>query len=230
MADEQERRSTFARIAAVMAEVGDVAADAENPQDHYKYASADAVYAKVRPVLGRHGLSVVCRQTAFDVQSVGKTNRGSAINMLTVSFDFAFAGPGDGPDTLLWEPTTWQHRFFGTDTIKAIGAARTYARRYWLTGALLIATPDVQDVDGQRVDADDRASADALPAATATAKQRLWAVCKAKGVDADAARGLIRDVAGVTPHAKVTDEQWAAILKLADALPDETAASGAGGS
>ena len=46
-----EERPIAERIAAVMAEVGRVERDARNAHANYDYASADAVYDAVRPLL-----------------------------------------------------------------------------------------------------------------------------------------------------------------------------------
>ena len=115
------------RIAAVMAEVGRVERDARNAHANYDYASADAVYDAVRPLLAKHGL--VVRQQCAPL--LDGTVDGVVHLCLRVSTYF------DGEECPPPVPVPLPIKRF---TPQAVQAALTYAQKYFLRGALCLAT------------------------------------------------------------------------------------------
>ena len=114
-----------AALAAFQAEVKDPARDGENPHFRSKYVQIDGLLAAVRPILSKHGLSVV--------QSTG----------------------GDGQDiSVTTEIMHTSGEWIRTDALilKAVkadpqgaGSAVTYGRRYSLSAALGVAWDDDDD-------------------------------------------------------------------------------------
>ena len=128
-----------AALAAFQAEVKDPARDGENPHFRSKYVQIDGLLAAVRPILSKHGLSVV--------QSTG----------------------GDGQDiSVTTEIMHTSGEWIRTDALilKAVkadpqgaGSAVTYGRRYSLSAALGVAWDD--DDDGNAASAPKPAKAKA---------------------------------------------------------------------
>lgn len=150
---EPPRMSTYERLAKVVAEVKPLVQESRNTapgSGGYKYTSTAAVYAAVGPLLGKQGVTLHCRQTAAVehdepvkfTRKVQGEDRDSWLCGLTLHLEFAWAGPDDTADTLVWLPFDWRHVYWGNDPIKATGAALSYARRYFLVGALLIGVDD----------------------------------------------------------------------------------------
>ena len=114
-----------AALAAFQSEVKDPARDGENPHFRSKYVQIDGLLAAVRPILSKHGLSVV--------QSTG----------------------GDGQDiSVTTEIMHTSGEWIRTDALilKAVkadpqgaGSAVTYGRRYSLSAALGVAWDDDDD-------------------------------------------------------------------------------------
>ena len=49
----------FSLIPKIMADIGPIAKDRENPQQHYKFRGIDEVYNAIQPVLAEHGVFIV---------------------------------------------------------------------------------------------------------------------------------------------------------------------------
>lgn len=59
------------RVAAAMAEIEHISFDATNHFAKYKYASTDAVFAHIRPILAKHELTVRCSEIDFEYREMG---------------------------------------------------------------------------------------------------------------------------------------------------------------
>lgn len=97
----------------------------------YKYASLDTILAHVRPVLAKHGLSIIQDVTLADGRAVVTTRLLHASGQ-----------------SITFGPVTWAS---GPDIQKA-GGAITYLRRYALTAALSVAADE--DTDGAHAEKD----------------------------------------------------------------------------
>ena len=124
------------RITAVMGEMNNVPKDAFNAHGKYKYASADAVYDAVRPVLARHGLSVTYAMQPMEVFNVAQ--KETTILPVIVWFE------GEERRAVNRIPLTFL-------TAQGVQAAITYAVKYFLKTRLLLNTGDA-DVDADAQD------------------------------------------------------------------------------
>ena len=116
-----------------------VAKDLRNDHAGYEYASADAIYKHVRDPLLATGL--LPYQTEL---SKIWHERGSAW-WLEVEYGLALTTGGVPPAHDGLERVTVLVRVMGS---QSLGAARTYALKYWLRGKLLLATGDqAEDLD-----------------------------------------------------------------------------------
>ena len=121
-----------------------VTKDARNEHSRYDYASADAVYRHVRGVIFGAGLTVV--QTEKELEFESRTNKaGKVSTWCRAVYDLGFAEVGQKPKVV--EQVTVMVQITGS---QSLGAARTYALKYWLRGKFLLATGDqAEDLDGQ---------------------------------------------------------------------------------
>ena len=131
----------YRRLAAVLAEVSAVSKDSYNPHANYRYASADAVYAMARPLLGKHGLAPHCSTLKFEVREIVAKN-GHAKLWAECVYELGFNGHTLGTRNIGGYLTGSQ----------SYGALTTYALKYWLRDILLIETGEA-DLDANGKDA-----------------------------------------------------------------------------
>ena len=176
-----------AALAAFQAEVKDPARDGENPHFRSKYVQIDGLLAAVRPILSKHGLSVV--------QSTG----------------------GDGQDiSVTTEIMHTSGEWIRTDALilKAVkadpqgaGSAVTYGRRYSLSAALGVAWDD--DDDGNAASAPKPA-----PKAKAKAKDsraeymaKIKTAMQSQHISADDGKAICRMKFGANSTADLNDSE-----------------------
>ena len=128
------------RMAAVLQDVGKVQRDSQNKYAKYSYASADAVFAHVRPVLARHKLPL-----AFEIGDLKTiTHRKAEFLILPVSVWFE----GEKSETVATFPVPLNTA--GTKGVRldpqAMQSAVTFALKYFLRTRLLLDTGD-RDAD-----------------------------------------------------------------------------------
>ena len=114
-----------AALAAFQSEVKDPARDGENPHFRSKYVQIDGLLAAVRPILSKHGLSVV-QSTGGDGQDISVTTE-----IMHTS--------GEWIET---EPLVLKAQ---QATPQGAGSACTYGRRFSLSAALGVAWDDDDD-------------------------------------------------------------------------------------
>ena len=181
-----------AALAAFQSEVKDPARDGENPHFRSKYVQLDGLLAAVRPILSKHGLSVM--------QSTG----------------------GDGQDiSVTTEIMHTSGEWIRTDALilKAVkadpqgaGSAVTYGRRYSLSAALGVAWDD--DDDGNAASAPPKSKA--KPAPKATKNDHLKAVAEAakkQHVKNEEIKEIMQEVYGKSTSAELSDDEAADFAK-----------------
>ena len=116
-----------AALAAFQAEVNDPSRDGQNPHFRSKYVQIDGLLAAVRPMLSKHGLSVV--------QSIG----GDGQNISVTTEIMHTSGEWIRTDALVMKAVKQDPQ--------GAGSCATYGRRYGLSAALGVAWDD--DDDGE---------------------------------------------------------------------------------
>jgi hypothetical protein len=142
-----------AALAAAQAEIKTVVKDRTNPHFKNRYATLDAIMETVRPVLAKHGLSIVqgCtipsevdgRLVAFAVETM----------VLHASGEFL--------SNMVYMPLAKQ-------SAQDAGSALTYGRRYGVSALLSLATDD--DDDGEQASGNQRQASNQRPAAASAAR------------------------------------------------------------
>ena len=94
-------------VLAIMREVGPIAKDAKNKEQHYDYRSAQAIYDRVQPLFAMHGIYSVPRVTEVS-RDTGKTASGKEMHITVVRVEYTFYAddgssivvetPGEGAD------------------------------------------------------------------------------------------------------------------------------------
>ena len=136
--DQQQELSLNDRVAAAMAEITKIDFDSQNSYDKYKFASADAVYAHVRPILAKHLITLRHEVAGLDsIEVTGKGGQAQTVRLLNVRVWFE----GDVKPPPVPIPLA---RF----APQAIQAAITYATKYFLRGRLLLETGE-PDLDAE---------------------------------------------------------------------------------
>ena len=126
------------RVAAVMSEIKKIPKNGRNQHSRYDYATADDVYATIRPILARHQLTIKHETSAPVVQEAVGGKKACFIP-IRVWFD------GEAiPSTHTYIPLLFA-------TPQGVQAAVTYGVKYWLRGRLLIDTGE-EDADAQSTD------------------------------------------------------------------------------
>jgi hypothetical protein len=145
MKERGEARASEQAFAAAMssaqAEMRPVAADANNPQTHSKYASYMALDKAMRPIYARHGFAL-----SFNTEAAGE-------GVLLVVCDVSHSGghnrrysvpmPADGKGAKGGDVMTKTH---------AVGAAMTYGQRYLLKMIFNIAVGEDNDQGADHYD------------------------------------------------------------------------------
>lgn len=122
-------------LAAFQNEVKNPANTAENPYFKSKYAPLNEILNDVRPLLAKHGLSVI--------QSTG----GDGNNIVITTLIMHESGEWIESEPLVLESDTKK----GISKVQAAGSAITYGRRYALSAMLGISSED--DTDGNENEA-----------------------------------------------------------------------------
>lgn len=132
--DLQNRAKLAAKLCAVMKTCAVVPKDKSNAQQHYQYASSDAILEKVNPALVDAGLATVCSMEVLDRQ-LRTTSSGAIWELVTVRARITIIDSETG--TSLESEGIGQ----GYDpSDKALSKAQTQARKYCLMLALNIST------------------------------------------------------------------------------------------
>ena len=146
----QDRAKLAAKLCKVMKDCAVVPKDKDNAQQRYKYASSDAVLAKVNPALVAAGLATVCNLEILDRQP-RTTNTGGMWELVTVRARLQIIDTDSGA---MIETDGIGQGYDGGD--KALSKAQTQARKYALLLALNIST-------GEDPEADERTDKAQLP-------------------------------------------------------------------
>jgi hypothetical protein len=153
-----------AALAAAQAEIKTVVKDRTNPHFKNRYATLDAIMETVRPVLAKHGLSIV--QGCTIPSEVDGRLAGFAVETMVLH------ASGEFLSNMVYMPLAKQ-------SAQDAGSALTYGRRYGVSALLSLATDD--DDDGEQAVAPQRQAAKPVPAAAeATDKQRAFLAKLAK--------------------------------------------------
>ena len=116
-----------------------VAKDAHNSHGGYDYATADAIYAHARRAVFGAGLTVYQSETGLELTE--RANRsGKKSTWAQVTYELGLAPVGQTPA----DPETVTVLVQVTGS-QSLGAARTYALKYWLRGKFLLATGDERE-------------------------------------------------------------------------------------
>ena len=150
-------KNIAAALAEFQADVKDPARNGENPHFRSKYVQLDGLLAAVRPLLAKHGLSVI--------QSTGGNGQDIAVTTMLMHK----SGEWIETDALVLKAVK-------TDP-QGAGSAVTYGRRYGLSAALGVAWDD--DDDGNAASAPPKSNAKATTVRKAT-KADLLEMLKAE--------------------------------------------------
>lgn len=159
-------------LVKVQAELKSISKDSTNPHFRNKYASLDTITEAVRPVLAKHGLSLIQgtspvsdaegRVTALTIESTLLHESGEWISTGVTMPVGTVATKDKAGNVTGAEPTA-----------QTAGGAITYGRRYGVA-ALLALTTDEDDDGGQassRAEAPQKAAPAAKPAPAVTKKK-----------------------------------------------------------
>jgi hypothetical protein len=138
-----DRAKLAAKLCNVMAACAIVPKDKQNPQQHYKYASSDAVLEKANPALVAAGLATVYELTILDRQP-RTTNAGGMWELVTVRARLTIIDSETGATI---ETDGIGQGYDGGD--KALSKAQTQSRKYALLLALNISTGEDPEGDGK---------------------------------------------------------------------------------
>lgn len=139
------------KLLKVMRNCAVVPKDKANPQQHYKYASSDAILERVNPALCDAGLATVCNLEILDRQP-RTTSTGAIWELCTVRCRLLIIDSETGASI---ESEGIGQGYDGSD--KALSKAQTQSRKYaWLL-ALNIST-------GEDPESDDRSDKVQVPA------------------------------------------------------------------
>lgn len=125
------------RVAAAMAEIKNIPRDAENRHMRYRYASTDAVFAALRPILAKHGIGVTCSEVECRYEPV-RNEKGEEKLWAFATYELGI----DGMDT------ERRHVAMAVTGPQSHGAMISYALKYWLRSKFLLDTGDA-DADDQ---------------------------------------------------------------------------------
>ena len=140
-----ETTTTLAeRIARVMGTIKSVERDAHNKWDDYRYASADAVYDALRPLLAEAGLRV--DNSIGNIESI--SHRGTDFLILPVTL-WLTDGVDDTSASNWPVPLQTAGKKGVRLTPQMIGAAVTYAEKYYLRAVFCLATGE-PDADADK--------------------------------------------------------------------------------
>lgn len=130
-----------AKLCQVMRACAVVPKDKQNPQQHYKYASSDAILERVNPAFVAAGLATVYEIVVLDRQP-RTTGAGGMWELCTVRATLTIIDSETGATI---QTTGLGQGYDGAD--KALSKAQTQARKYALLLALNISTNDDPEGD-----------------------------------------------------------------------------------
>jgi hypothetical protein len=139
----QDLAKLAAKLLKVMAACATVPKDKQNPQQHYNYASSDAVLAKANPALVAAGLATIYNLEILDRQP-RTTNAGSMWELITIRARITII---DSETGATFETDGMGQGYDSGD--KALSKAQTQARKYALLLALNISTGEDPEADGK---------------------------------------------------------------------------------
>lgn len=139
-----------AKLCKVMHACAVVPKDKQNPQQHYKYASSDAILEKVNPALVEAGLATVCQVEILDRRD-RTTSTGAIWELVTVRVRLTIVDSETGE---FMESEGIGQGYDSSD--KAFSKAQTQAKKYAWMLALNIST-------GEDPEADDRSDKAQVP-------------------------------------------------------------------
>lgn len=137
----QDRAKLAAKLCQVMQACAVVPKDKDNVQQKYKYASSDAILARVNPALASAGLATVCELTVLDRQP-RTTMSGGMWELVTVRARISII---DSETGAMVETDGIGQGYDGGD--KSLSKAQTQARKYALLLALNISTGEDPEAD-----------------------------------------------------------------------------------
>lgn len=122
-------------LAAANLEIESIAKDSTNPHFRSKYASLDAIMAAVRPILARHGLSVLQGASDYGIASDG----GMRVTGFSVDTRVLHVS-GEWIGSKILMPVS-------KSDPQGVGSALTYGRRYGISALLALATDEDDDAN-----------------------------------------------------------------------------------
>ena len=133
-----ENSSVTKRVAAAMSEISRIPKNGRNQHARYDYATADDVFATIRPILAKHELSVKHDARKPEMIRVPGAKEGKDVLFVPIRVWF------DGE----WPPAEYTHIPLSFPTPQGMQAVITYAVKYWLRARLLLDTGE-EDADAQ---------------------------------------------------------------------------------
>lgn len=130
-----------AKLCKVMKTCAVVPKDKQNPQQHYKYASSDAILERVNPALVEAGLATVCQVEILDRRD-RTTSTGAIWELVTVRVRLTIVDAETGE---FMESEGIGQGYDGSD--KALSKAQTQAKKYAWMLALNISTGEDPEGD-----------------------------------------------------------------------------------
>jgi len=196
---DRELAGLFRKLAAAQQQIGKVARDGRNRNQHYDYATAEALLGEVRNPLADHGVVLLPELDAIEQREHSyRSGESSTLTTVKVRFTFcdtqtgatlarSWAGSGDDPGD------------------KGLGKAYTNALKTFVRSVFLIPTGDDPEADEQT----DRRARQRAVSGQATRAQRdyLKALASEHGIPNGELVNLLCNLAG------------------GEALPDEQAAA-----
>lgn len=140
---EGEARAEIASsIAAVMKEIGTLVRDANNQHGNYSYASTDAFFKMVSPLMVKAGLMLIVHEVGWEIREISN-KRGEIRPLLFITFEFH------------WIHTSGASLNAGRRTVNVDaggaqqwGQAQSYAVKQFLRASFLIPTGEA-DADSE---------------------------------------------------------------------------------
>jgi hypothetical protein len=204
--------SVIEALSAVMGDVQAVGKTGRNAQQNYNFRGVDAVVNAVGPALRTHGVVVV--PIAADViEERYTTKTGTAMKGVTATVTFRFYGPaGDHIDAQVCGESS-------DSGDKAVPKAHSVAYRTMLLQALCIPTdePDPDEESHERAATKNKPTQrnDAVAVTVISQAQltRLHTIVGSVGLSADAAKTIIKAVAGVESSKDIPRDKYDLVIK-----------------
>ena len=177
-------KNIAAALAEFQADVKDPARNGENPHFRSKYVQLDGLLAAVRPLLSKHGLSVI--------QSTGGDGQNISVSTMLMHK----SGEWIETDALVL-------RAVKTDP-QGAGSAVTYGRRYGLSAALGVARDD--DDDGNAASAPPKAAVQPSKNKDYYIKQ-ISSIAKTRSMSTDDIKAVIKSKYNKSSSKYLTDAE-----------------------